>query len=90
MNNTHRDPTRPPGRRARRAISELKTLIRRKYPNALFTVSHGEDPEGIYLHAVVDVADIDEVIGVFGDRLLEMQVEEGLPVYVIPLEAVPA
>jgi len=29
----------------------------------------------------VDIADTDDVIAVVGDRLVELQVEEGLPVY---------
>jgi hypothetical protein len=33
----------------------------------------------------VDIADTDEVTTLVGDRLVELQVEEGLPVYVTPL-----
>jgi hypothetical protein len=33
----------------------------------------------------VDSADTDEVIDVIGDRLVELQVDEGLPIYVTPL-----
>ena len=29
----------------------------------------------------MDIADTDDVIAVVGDRLVELQVEEGLPVY---------
>jgi hypothetical protein len=36
----------------------------------------------------VDIADTDEVIAVIGDRLVELQVEEGLPVYVTPLRPI--
>ena len=36
----------------------------------------------------VDIADTDEVISVVGDRLVEMQVDEGLPVYVTPLRPI--
>jgi hypothetical protein len=32
----------------------------------------------------VDIADTDEVIAVVGDRLVEWQVDAGLPVYVTP------
>ena len=70
----------------RHAIDELQGLIRARYPDAVFQVAHGEDPEGTYLKATVDVEDIDQVVDVFIDRLLEMQIDEGLPVYVIPLE----
>ena len=33
----------------------------------------------------VDIADTDEVLAVVGDRIVELQVDEGLPIYVIPL-----
>ena len=68
------------------AIREIEDLIRKRYPTASFSVSHGEDPEGTYLTAVVDVADADEVVDVFIERLLELQIEEELPLYVIPVE----
>lgn len=68
------------------AIDELQELILARYPAAIFTVDHGEDPEGTYLRAFVDVEDVDEVIDAFGDRLLEMQIDEGLALYGIPLE----
>jgi hypothetical protein len=51
-------------------------------------VSEGEDPDGIYLYAMVDLEDIDPVVDVFNDRLVDMQVEEGLPVYVIPTQPI--
>jgi hypothetical protein len=72
--------------RTQQALTELQGLIQAQYPEASFAVAHGEDPEGIYLKATVDVDDIDAVVDVFMDRLLELQVEDGLPIYVIPLE----
>lgn len=42
----------------------------------------------MYLVTSVDIADTDEVIAVVGDRLVEMQVDEGLPVYVTPLRPI--
>jgi hypothetical protein len=40
------------------------------------------------LITTVDIADTDEVIAVVGDRLVELQVEDGLPVYVTPLRPI--
>lgn len=71
--------------RMRSAIEELKGLIQRRYPEATFEVAREEDPDGIYLRATVDVGDINEVVDVVMERLLELQVEEGLPVYVMPV-----
>ncbi len=70
------------------AVEELKRLITERFPQAVFVVEEGFDPEGIYLITTVDIADTDEVIAVVGDRLVEMQVDEGLPVYVTPLRPI--
>lgn len=74
--------------RIRSALDELREIIEQRYPTAVFEVSRGEDPEGIYLDAIVDVEDTDEVFDLVVDRLLEMQIDEGLPVYVIPIRPV--
>lgn len=72
--------------RIQRALAELRGLIAARYPSATFTVSGGDDPPGVYLTAVVDIDDVDEVADVFLDRLVALQVDDGLPVYVIPIE----
>ena len=74
--------------RMQEAIEELKRLITERFPEAAFVVEEGFDPEGIYLIPTVDIADTDDVIAVVGDRLVEMQVDEGLPVYVTPLRPI--
>jgi hypothetical protein len=66
------------------ALSELQELIRVHYPSATFVVSEGDDPEGVYLSAVVDLDDPDEVMDVVVNRLLEIEIDDGLPIYVIP------
>ena len=66
------------------ALEELKALILSEYPQATFSVSQGEDPEGIYLDVTIDADDLGPVTDLFIDRLVDMQVEEGLPVFVIP------
>ena len=71
--------------RMQEAIQELKRLITARFAQATFVVEEGFDPEGVYLVTSVDIVDTDEVIAVVGDRLVEMQVDEGLPVYVTPL-----
>lgn len=71
--------------RIQAALSELKQLILRYFPDAKFAVSYGEDPLGIYLKPEVDIQDLDEVEDVFISRLVDMQGEEGLPAYVIPV-----
>lgn len=75
--------------RLEEAIVELRELIAQQYPDATFTVSEGEDPDGIYLTATVDVEDMGEVVDVFLERMVDLQIEEDLPLYVVairPLE----
>jgi hypothetical protein len=67
------------------AAEELQAMIRARFPSARFTLGRGEDPEGIYLDAEVDSDDPDEVMDLIVDRLLELQIEEGLPIHVVPL-----
>ena len=74
--------------RMEEALRELKRLITARFPQAAFVVEEGYDPEGISLVTTVDIDDTDEVIAVVGDRLVELQVDEGLPVYVTPLRPI--
>jgi hypothetical protein len=62
-------------------IAELRTKVAQRYPEATFEVFEGEDPNGTYLRAIVDVEDTDEVVDLVVDRMLDLQVEEGLPLY---------
>ena len=79
------EPVNGTDRRVEAALAELQRLIEKRYPDATFVVFHGEDPEGLYLRATVDVEDTDEVMDAVVDRLHELQVEEELPVYVLPV-----
>jgi hypothetical protein len=69
-------------------VQELKEAITARFPQATFVVEKGSDPKGIYLVTTVDIPDTDEVIAVVGDRLVELQVNEGLPIYVTPLRPI--
>ena len=71
-----------------KAVNELKGSIAERFPQASFVVEEGFDPKGVYLVTTVDIADTDEVIDVIGDRLVELQVDEGLPIYVTPLRPI--
>lgn len=75
----------PDDSRIQSAVEELQEMIRGRYPDATFEVSQGDDPEGVYLTPTVDVEDTEDVFDVVVDRLLDMQIEEKLPVYVIPV-----
>ena len=68
------------------ALTTLTGLIRDRYPAAAFDVFEGEDPEGVYLRATIDLEDPDEVMDAVVDALYDVQVERSLPVYVIPVQ----
>ena len=75
-------PLTPP---MQQAIEELQALIRRVDPTATFEVIPGDDPAGTYVIATVDVEDTETVVDGYIDRLLALQIEAGLPVYVVPV-----
>jgi hypothetical protein len=84
MMKTEREPKLAP--RMQQAIEELKGLVRERYPEATFRVTRSpEDPRSIHLMTTVDVPDTTEVVDAVLDRVLDMQIEEKLPVHVIPV-----
>jgi len=71
------------------ALDELRAMIKVRYPQATFELSRGtDDPAAVHLIAVVDVVDTDEVVDLVIDRMMELQIEEGLPIFVIPTRPV--
>ena len=73
-------------------VSELQRKVIQEFPAATFEVFQGDDPQGTYLRATVDVDDPEEVTDLVIDRLLDLQVEERLPLYFIaarPVERTP-
>ena len=82
------ETTRHLSPRMTEAVRELQGLISASFPQATFVVEEGVDPEGVYVVTTVDIPDTDEVIEAIGDRLVTLQVDEGLPVYVTPLRPV--
>jgi hypothetical protein len=71
------------------AVKELRTLIAGRYPGAHFDVFERDDPKGVRLQATVDMQDTDEVMDVVMDALYGIQVERGLPVYVVTEQPLP-
>src|SRR4051812_8164889 len=74
---------RNPG--VQQALAELRALIQQSFPAAQFQI--GPDPEEpgiVHLTAVVDVEDTGAVMDVVMSRVLALQIEDGLPIYVIP------
>lgn len=83
-----RQPQKPPelSPRIQAALLELQQTIIARYPGTVFDVARGHDePENIHLKAIVDLDDAEEVLDLVEDRLEQLQVEERLPIHVIPL-----
>jgi len=78
-------PIQPDDASVDAALSELRARIAKHYPSATFEVGHGADPPGTYLVPIIDVDDTEELFDLIGERLLEMQIEERLRVYVFPI-----
>ncbi len=84
MIKTEREPKLAP--RLQAAVEELKGLVREHYPQATFRVTRSpEDRKTVLLKPVVDIDDRDEVMDVVIDRLVQLQSEEQLPIFVVPI-----
>ena len=66
------------------AVDELQGLIASRFPEATFSIGLGDDPEGVYLSATVDTDDLFELIDLVSDRLVDFQIDVGLPLYFMP------
>ena len=71
--------------KTQRVLAELQARITAVYPEATFTVALGDDPVGIYLDAYTDAPDGFAVLDLVSDWLVDLNVNEGLVVHVIPL-----
>jgi hypothetical protein len=71
--------------KTQRAIAEVQARIQAMYPDAVFRVSQGEDPAGIYIDAYTDAEDSFCVFDLVNDWLVDLSVNEGLSLHVIPL-----
>lgn len=72
--------------RTRAAISELESIILARYPEATFHVERGpDDPQAIHLVTTVDVEDRTDLLELVVDRQMEIQIEDGIPIFIIPL-----
>lgn len=67
--------------RIREALDELRGIIAGHYPEATFEVQRGEEPAAFWLVATVPVDDRYDVIDLFLDRLVDLRVEEGIPIF---------
>ncbi|MGI8968819.1 MAG: hypothetical protein ACR2GA_06920 [Chloroflexota bacterium] len=74
------DPSR------QQAVEELTKLVGAHFSLRDVAVVPGEDnPDATHVIATVDIDDPDEVADLVMERMLEIQLDEGIPVYVIPI-----
>jgi hypothetical protein len=76
-------------RHVQMAAGELKAAILDTYPTARFRVSRAAYVQRFWnLWTMVDVEDLDEVSDLVTERALDMRVEEGIPIHVVPIRGV--
>ncbi|MGE3271886.1 MAG: hypothetical protein AB7P40_24240 [Chloroflexota bacterium] len=76
-------PTEP---KMEAALDELRACILAHFPQATFRVVPSPEERGaVHLKAMVDVEDTDAVIDLIIDRMMQFQIDEGLPLYVVPV-----
>jgi hypothetical protein len=67
-------------------VAELQATIRQRYPSATFELSQAaDDPKAVHLVTTVDIDDPDEVGDLVLDRVLDLNVTQGIPLHVIPV-----
>jgi hypothetical protein len=67
------------------AIAEAEARILAVYPEATFRLVEGEDPIGLYLDAYTDAEDAFAVLDLVSDWLVDLSVNGGVHLHVIPL-----
>ena len=67
------------------AIAEVEARILAVYPDATFRLVEGEDPVGCYLDAYTDAEDAFAVLDLVSDWLVDLSVDAGMHLHVIPL-----
>jgi hypothetical protein len=67
------------------AIAEVEARILAVYPEATFRLVEGKDPIGLYLDAYTDAEDPFAVLDLVSDWLVDLSVNDGVHLHVIPL-----
>lgn len=68
--------------RIRSALDELRGMILKRFPDPTFEVGPHPDMDGIWLVAIADVDNLDDVTDIVFPRNVDMRVDEGPPVYI--------
>ena len=76
---------KPGNDKMQHAIAEVEARIRAIYPEATFRLIEGEDPVGLYLDAYTDAEDAFAVLDLVSDWLVDLSVDAGVHLHVVPL-----
>jgi hypothetical protein len=71
--------------KTQRVVTEAQRRIQAVYPDAGFRLIQGDDPAGLYLDVYTDAEDSVGVFDVVNDWLVDLSVNEGIVLHVIPL-----
>ena len=71
--------------RTQEAIDEVQDAIEAAFLEAAFQVPRGDDPTGIYIDASTKAENGFDGLDVIGDRLVDLSVEAGFGIHVVPL-----
>jgi hypothetical protein len=77
--------TQPEYQRFQEVIAEVRARITAVYPEAQFQVRTGQEPTGIYIDVYTHADDGFCVLELVSDWLVDLSVDEGLDVHVVPL-----
>ena len=77
----------PIGPQMQAAIAELHGLILEKFPDTTFDTGEADEHGVVFVRAVVNVDDPDKVKDVFIDRMVDLLVDDGLAIYIVPVRA---
>jgi len=72
-------------RRVSKHIQEFQQIIKGRFPEARFRSYRGPQPRHFFLEAYTDADDEFEVLDLVGDRIVDILVDEGTRIHVIPL-----
>ena len=67
------------------AIAAVDAHILADYPEATFRLVEGEDPIGLYLDVYTDAEDAFAVLDLVSDWLVDLSVNAGVHLHVVPL-----
>ena len=70
---------------ANKHILEFQRILTQRFPEAGFKSYRGQQPDHFFLETFTDADDEFDVLDLVGDRIVDILVNEGIRIHVIPL-----